>query len=56
MPQREHVKNFSGRALEDVPVEPPDFMPSEPVEEVVPVPVAEAVPDDDVEEVPELPC
>ena len=57
MPQREHVKNFSSRALEDVPVEPPDFMPSELVEEVVlPVPEAEAVPEDDVEEVPELPC
>lgn len=57
MPQREHVKNFSSRALEDVPVEPPDFMPSELVEEVVlPVPEAEAVPEDDVDEVPELPC
>jgi hypothetical protein len=57
MPQREHVKNFSSRALEDVLVEPPDFMASEPVEEVVlPVPEAEAVPEDDVEEVPELPC
>jgi hypothetical protein len=50
IPQREHVKNFSGRVLEDVPVEPPDFMPSEPVEEVV------TVPEDDEDEVPELPC
>jgi len=42
--------------LEVALVEPPDFMPSEPVEEVVLVPEAAAVPEDDVGEVPGLPC
>ena len=56
IPQREHVKNFSGRALPDDPVEAPDFIGPEPVELAVPAAGAEDVPEDGLGEVPEPPC